>query len=100
MKRVKRRNPYRGRVIFVMTIVLGLAGILSVHTAGLRGKARDYAESVQRLETKIEVEQQRTEKLKEQEQFMNSTKYIEQVAREKLGLIYPDEILLRPEDTP
>lgn len=100
MKRAKKKNSYRGRVIFVLIVVLSLTGVMSVCTAGLRSKARSYAESEQRLEQKIEAEQQRMEKLSEQQQYRQSMKYIEQIAREKLGLIYPDEILLRPEETP
>lgn len=100
MKRAKKKNSYRGRVIFVLIVVLSLAGVLSIYTAGLRSKARSYAESEQRLEAKLEAEQQRMERLTEQQQYRQSLKYIEQIAREKLGLIYPDEILLRPEEMP
>ena len=32
------------------------------------------------------------------EEYMKTDEYIEKVARDKLGLIYPDEILIKPEN--
>ena len=38
---------------------------------------------------------ERDEKLKEYSKYVKTKKYIEEVAREKLGLIYEDEIIFK-----
>ena len=41
-------------------------------------------------------EKVRSEALKKKEERYQSDEYIEEIAREKLGLVYPDEIILKP----
>ena len=42
------------------------------------------------------AEQERSDFLTERRAYMQTTRYIEEMAREKLGLVYPDEIIFRP----
>lgn len=41
-------------------------------------------------------EQERAKRLEEQRIYVQTKEYIEKVAKEKLGLVNPDEILLKP----
>jgi len=56
---------------------------------------------IRQIEREIAIQQQQKESLllekqglQEQKQIMNSRSYIEKMARERLGLIYPGEIVL------
>jgi cell division protein DivIC len=46
----------------------------------------------------MESEEQRKEDLEELEKYMKTKKYMEEVAKTKLGLVYPNEILIQPEN--
>ena len=50
------------------------------------------------LTEQIEQEKQRAEEIEEFEKYTKTKKYIEDVAREKLGLVYEDEIIIQTED--
>ncbi len=44
----------------------------------------------------MDEEKQRAARLEEQRVYVQTKQYIEKVAKEKLGLVNPDEILLKP----
>ena len=46
----------------------------------------------------IEEAQDEHKKLEEKEEYMKTKKYVEEVARNQLGLVYPDEIVIRPKE--
>lgn len=78
-------------VLFVCTI-----SALRVKELRIQGKELAYAESV--LEQKIEAAKQENEVLLAEQQYMQTNKYIEDVAKDKLGLVYPDEIVIKPQE--
>ncbi len=49
-------------------------------------------------ETRLASEAERQEELKEEAAYRQTKSYLEKLAREKLGLVKPDEILLRETD--
>ena len=61
-------------------------------------KKRDleYQEREILLQRQYDEEVSRAEKLKEYEVYVQTKQYIEEVATQKLGLVKPDEILLKP----
>ena len=78
-------------VLFVCTI-----SAFKVKELRAQGRELAYAESV--LEQKIEAAKQENEVLLAQQQYMQTNKYIEDVAKDKLGLVYPDEIVIKPQE--
>ena len=40
----------------------------------------------------------RTEEIEEMRRYMQTDRYVEEVARDKLGLVYPDEVIFKPEE--
>lgn len=69
-----------------------------MRTVMMKQQSAELAEKQRVLEREIETEEQRTKELEELEKYMKTKKYMEDVAREKLGLVYPDEILIEPEN--
>ena len=49
------------------------------------------------LEAQIEAETNRAEEIDELEEYVGTEEYVEDVAKEKLGLVYPNEILFEAE---
>ena len=50
------------------------------------------------ISAQIEEAQDEHKKLEEKEEYMKTKKYVEEVARNQLGLVYPDEIVIRPKE--
>ncbi len=61
-------------------------------------KNYDYKSEEERLKAEISEQEAKKEQLAELEEEMKTLKYVEKVAREKLGLMYPDEIIFRQDD--
>ncbi|MCD7982417.1 MAG: septum formation initiator family protein [Clostridiales bacterium] len=94
--RRKRRKSRAGRIC-VSFMVLALTAILSVQIVRLYQKDQSYQEQEAQLQAQLEEEQQRAEDLEEQEAYIGSDEYVEDMARTKLGMVYEDEILFREE---
>ena len=48
----------------------------------------------------MESQQSRQKELKEYEKYVTTREYIEQVAKTKLGLVYPNEIIFKEKAAP
>ncbi len=79
-------------VLLMMLVVVGIKSI------ELREKKAYYAKREEELALQIEQEEQRAEEIKEYETYTQTKKYIEEVARDKLGLVYEGEILFKDEN--
>ena len=95
-RRTKKKRKGQG-LVWVFAVVALLAGFLIYQTAVLKKKQADYAARESELESQIAEESRRAEDLEEYDIFTRTLKYIEQIAREKLGLGYPGEVVVEPE---
>lgn len=99
-KRRKRSTRRQSRLasmfIVVAVIVVCIASAVKISDLYDQSKELSYAEKS--LEDKIEQTELERQELEAQEQYMQTKQYIEDVAKEKLGLVYPDEIVIRPEE--
>lgn len=94
--RKKRQN--RLGMLLVMTVLAMLLVVVSVKSLELREKQAVYTEREQALTEQIEQEQKRTEEIEEYKKYTQTKKYVEEVAKDKLGLVYEGEIVFREED--
>lgn len=81
-----------------MFVVVVFCLCVGLRTAGLKKQSAELAEKQESLEKQIDSEKQRTKELEELEKYMKTKKFVEEIAKEKLGLVYPDEILIEPEN--
>ena len=84
------------RLIAVVVLIMVIA--LAVRCRSLINKNETYAQQIDMLEQQITEENDRTVNIEEFRDYTKTHPYIEKVAREKLGLVYPDEIIFQPED--
>lgn len=94
-RRKKRRGSNRG-VGSICFIVMILLVSLSVQSQGLKEKLNVYAAQKEELQQKIDSETARTDEIKKLEEYKNTTEYVEGIAKDKLGLVYKDEIIFKP----
>lgn len=81
---------------FICVAVLVVLGYSAVKVSDLCEKSRELSETEYTLEKKIENAYLEKQDLVAQEKYMQTKQYIEDVAKEKLGLVYPDEIVIKP----
>lgn len=75
--------------IVIMTIVVGINSI------SLKQKEEKYAAREEELTSLIELEEARTKELEELAIYTKTKKYAEEVAKDKLGLVYENEIIFQ-----
>lgn len=95
--RSKRRQNKLGMGL-VMVVVLMLLVIVSIRSVELKQKQALYLERQSQLEAQIAEEEQRTQDLVELKKYTQTKAYIEEVAKEKLGLVHSDEIVFKMEN--
>lgn len=101
MKKRKRKKKARGNAVSILLIcfvVIALCGSITYKARNLKKQSDEYAKKEAELEKQIQREEERSEKLEQQEEYMQTKKYVEEEAREKLGLVYPEEVIVKPEE--
>ena len=100
-KQTRRRRDAaqrRGKLgISTVIVVLIAVFLLRGHTMDQRNAA--YVEELAQLQNKIDAEEARTQDIADLEAYMQTDEYAEQVAKDKLGLVYEDEIIFKQKRT-
>ena len=94
----RRRFQNTAGMIWASIVVLILVTVVSIKSVSLVKKANEYQAREEALTAQIQEEQERSAEIAEFEKYTHTRKYIEDTARDKLGLVYPDEIVFRSED--
>ena len=96
--RKKRREGLGNRlaIIGITIVVLSLAVVVNVKNTSMEKKLMEYQAKEESLIRQVENEQKRAAELEERRVYVQTKQYIEEVAKQKLGLVKPDEILLKP----
>ena len=94
--RKKRQN--RLGMFLVTIVVLMLLVVVSINSVGLRQKKESYLEREQALQEQIDAEEERSEQIEEYRKYTQTKKYVEEVAKEKPGLVNEGEIIYKPEE--
>lgn len=82
----------------IILIVLAVFGVSTIGGVQLKQKNRAYQEREEALQQSIEEEEARAAEIEEFEAYTQTKKYVEDVAKDKLGLVYEDEIIFKASD--
>ena len=98
-RRVAYRKKHQNRfsMFLVSLVVLMIMLVVAVKSVELQQKIEAKAQEEQLLEEQIVAEKDRTAEIEEFGKEVQTKGYIEDVAREKLGLVYEGEILFKEE---
>ena len=96
--RKKRKDKWTNRmaIIGITLVVLSLAAAVHVKGSELEKKDLEYQIREENLKVQLDREEERSKELEEYRVYVQTKQYIEKVAKEKLGLVNKDEILLKP----
>ena len=89
-----RQSPVITFLVIVAVIFICVTSVVRVST--LHAKSKQLAETGKTMELKVEEAKQEQANLDAQEKYMQTNEYIEDVAKDKLGLVHPDELVIRP----
>ncbi len=93
-----RRDKWANRmaIMGITMVVVCLAVVINAKGASLKKSDLEYKIRVENLEAQVAAEDKRTEELQDYKIYVKTKEYAEEVAKEKLGLVNPDEILIKP----
>ena len=94
--RKRRQNKFS--MFLVSVVVLMILITVSVRSMQMKEKLEQYTAKQEQLEDQIAEEKARTEEIEEYRKFTQTKKFVEEIAKEKLGLVYEDEILFRQDE--
>ena len=98
---VKRRIAFRKNkqnrlgMFLVMTVVFMLLIVVASKSIELRARLDEYTVREMELKKQIEEEGKRAQEIEEYGKYTETKKYIEEVAKDKLGLVYDGEIVFK-----
>ena len=90
-------QQHKASVLGIIGVVSLLAIVLLVACIPLAKKLHQRREQEAILREQLEAEKQREEELDELEEYVGTDEYVEDVARDKMGMIKENEIIFEPE---
>lgn len=94
-KKTKKKRRTNNGAKLILVVVIVLCCVLMYSGIGMKEQIRQNAEVIADLNAQIEVQKQLTEDLEKQGEYINTDDYIEEIARDKLGLVYDNEIVFK-----
>ena len=99
-RRVRIKSNRQSSLTMVIVIAAVAVAMVSacVRSVDLHHKSKELAVTQAQLESTLEAEQIKAEELVEREKYMKTKKYIEDEAKNKLGLVNEDVIVIKPKE--
>ena len=94
----KSRRKSKAGFVLVLLVVLVVIAVSSMKAMSLHEKSEELAVTERQLEAQIVNAKEKAEELDNREKYMQTKRYVEDEAKNKLGLVYPDEIVIRPSE--
>ena len=92
----KKRQNKTGMLLVTMVVLMMLI-VVTIKSVELRGKKEAYEQKEIALQEEIDAEKLRTEEIAEYGKYTQTKKYVEELAKDKLGLVYEGEIIFKDE---
>ncbi len=91
----RKRNQNKFSMFLVTLVVVMITMVVAVRGMELRQKIAVVAEKEAELNEQIAAEQRRAEEIEEFRKEVQTKGYMEEVAKDKLGLVYEGEIVFK-----
>lgn len=95
LERKKVGKQFKISAFCSLFVAVLLAVLLGIKGRQLTEESKAYAATKEKLEAEIIEQEEEAKEIEELEKYVQTKKYIEETAREKLGLVYPDEIIIK-----
>ena len=81
----------------ISLIVMFFVAIMCMQIKDSKAELRTLARQEAKLQAQLEEEQKEAEDLEERRVYVQTKKYVEEVAKQ-IGFVYPDEIIYKPQN--
>ena len=98
IRNAKRKAKKKSGVKLIILALFALFVVMASNSISLRKEKRALEKQYSELQVKLQKEEERFDYLTERQAYMQTMSYIEEVARERLGLVYEEEIIFRPQE--
>lgn len=95
-QRTKLRR-YKRSILGICGVIVLMSVIVAVSSISLRAKNNKYKTQEIELQAQLKEEKLRAEEIEDLGKYVGTDAYIEDIAKDKLGLLYENEILFQPE---
>ena len=92
-RRTKRKKKYTTRIVTLVLLLVVV--VLGFNVIKLYRKNEACIQKKAALEEQYEIQLERKDNLSAMEEFTKTLEYVEQVAREKLGMVFKNEIIFK-----
>lgn len=99
-RRKAKKTRRSSSLLLVFIALFALVAVLYFSAENVRSDLNELRAREATLEAELEYQQDRQEKLEEQSKYIKTRKYIEETARDRLGLVYDGETVFKSEDSP
>lgn len=94
----RKRHQNRFSMVLVTLVVVMITVVVAVKSVELREKIDVVAAKEEEYKEKIAAEEKRAEEIEEYRKEVQTKGYMEEVAKDKLGLVYEGEIIFQEVD--
>ena len=94
----KKKKKNRLAMFGIVLVLAALLTVLGYQTVQLQKKSDEYSSKLENIEKELAEQESRAADLEQQRIYTQTKQFIEQEAKDKLGLVNPNEIILRPEE--
>ncbi len=95
---MKKRTSSVKPLLFITFVLIVLAGVIGFRISKLSVEQQVLEAELETIRQDIEDEKERYIQLLKDREYSQSNAYIEKLAREKFGLVKPNEIIYIPEE--
>ncbi len=96
-RRVSKKNNDRymfNRSVAIISAITAIVSLtMGVQILELRAESKEYDLVIEEWNDRMDEELLRADEIEEYKLYTETDEYVEQIAREKLGMVYPDEII-------
>jgi len=94
----RKRHQNRLSMVLVTLVVLMITAVVLIHSVELQKKLDSYTAKEETLLDQKAEQEARTLSIEEYRIYTQTKRYVEEVAKDKLGLVYEGEILFKEEN--
>lgn len=94
----RKRNQNRLSMVLVALVVTLITVAVAMRSVELTQRRDELTQKEQELTQQKLAEMQRAEEIEEFRKYTQTKRYVEEVAKDKLGLMYEGEVLFKEED--
>lgn len=94
----KRKDKNSIKVISAVAIlfIVAICVFFRIQTQNINAQNREEEQKIDQLQQELESQNAYSAELEEYSKYVNTKQFIEEIARQRLGLVYPDEIIFKP----